>query len=443
MRMWYGRPTMQTAAPDVLRDLFHRSAIETERTVAWVRLGMCAFGILNVGLATQSSAAFFASGPKYPFMLLALMSVAGFSVWVLLRGSETRAIQRLMMGSVLVDALTALGIVGASVIWPSAHWRGLLAIPHAFGFPLAVAVSGLRLSRRAVVLSAFLNVGSALGLLAYDASVNGPKVHHSLDDYSLYFILIGISLAAACANAGRTRALVRSGGEALIRAERARQALGMYVSPLVADAALEVTTLRPGGERRVVAVLFADLRDFTAWSATLPPERLVVELNAWLEAMVQVIREEGGVVDKYIGDAIMAVWGIPSARPDDAQRAVRAAWRMQTALDAHNRIRQAHGLRPLRQGVGVHFGEGIAGNVGTTDRLQYTVMGDAVNLAARLEQITKDVGEPVVVSEAAARAAGAIPGLPPLVAWGTTPVRGRDTATGVYVFDTAARPTGA
>jgi adenylate cyclase len=108
----------------------------------------------------------------------------------------------------------------------------------------------------------------------------------------------------------------------------------------------------------------------------LDPQRLVGELNAYLEAMVSVIDQEGGIVDKYIGDAIMVVFGIPGTHPDDADRAVRTATRMREALVQHNQERVEAGLDPLREGIGVHFGHAVAGNIGTAERLQYTAVGD-------------------------------------------------------------------
>ena len=115
--------------------------------------------------------------------------------------------------------------------------------------------------------------------------------------------------------------------------------------------------------------------------------------------MVRVIRQHGGVVDKYIGDAIMVVYGIPKQLGDEATRAVRTAAGMQSALTELNKTRAKRGLPPLRQGIGIHYGTAVAGNVGTLERLQYTVVGDTVNYASRLEAATKELGVEVLLSE--------------------------------------------
>jgi adenylate cyclase len=144
---------------------------------------------------------------------------------------------------------------------------------------------------------------------------------------------------------------------------------------------------------------------------------------------------EGGVVDKYIGDAIMAVFGAPRSSPDAAARALRAAQGMSRALEAHNAARAAKGLPPLKHGIGVHFGPVIAGNIGTQTRTQYTVIGDAVNLGSRLESATKELGVELLVSrelrDAALASAAALPALRPC---GQIMVKGREQAVEVFTL---------
>jgi adenylate cyclase len=190
-----------------------------------------------------------------------------------------------------------------------------------------------------------------------------------------------------------------------------------------------------------VAVLFCDLRGFTTASEQQQPEEVVRQLNAYFEVMVAVIHAHGGVVDKYVGDAIMAVFGAPTARPDDARRAVKAGLAMPHALRLHNARRHMDGLGPLRIGVGVHCGDVVAGNIGTARHAQYTVIGDVVNLASRLEHATRDHGVVAlfskdVVDAAHAASDGDGTSAPlPLVPRGSITVKGRAQPVDVFAPD--------
>jgi adenylate cyclase len=184
-----------------------------------------------------------------------------------------------------------------------------------------------------------------------------------------------------------------------------RERLGRYFSPQVASL-VEAGAMESGAGRREVTVLFADLRDFTKRAEILDPRQVVVLLNRFHTAMVAVVFANGGTLDKYLGDGLMAYFGAPVAQNDQAARAVRCAVGMQRALDALNRQGGVPGDGALRMGIGVHTGAAVVGDIGADTRREFTVIGDAVNVAARLEQLTKEYNAPVLVSASTMTAAG-------------------------------------
>ena len=145
-----------------------------------------------------------------------------------------------------------------------------------------------------------------------------------------------------------------------------------------------------GGEEKEISILFTDLRGFTSLSENRAPGDVLDFLNEYLTRMTAVIDRHGGVVDKYIGDAIMALFGAPLELPDHATRAVACALEMIEELEQCNNAFHARGWPQLAMGVGVHTGKVVVGNMGSKDRLNYTAIGDGVNLASRLESATKE-----------------------------------------------------
>ncbi len=192
------------------------------------------------------------------------------------------------------------------------------------------------------------------------------------------------------------------------------------------------------GRDESVCVLFSDVRDFTSISEGLSPDRLVALLNRYLASMTRCIEHFGGMVDKFIGDAIMALFSLPSVREDDADRALDAAWYMQAELDRLNRALEAD-LPRLRAGIGLHHGPVVAGLIGSPQKRSYTVIGDAANTASRLEGMTKLLGAPVLATGALVRRLRA-PERWVLVPLGRWSPKGR--AAAVDVFHLAAEADG-
>jgi adenylate cyclase len=194
-------------------------------------------------------------------------------------------------------------------------------------------------------------------------------------------------------------------GADVLSKRRLRDALGRYVSPEVA-ARVERNPGDLEGERRQVSILFTDLRGFTTLSERMAPEQMAARLTEYFDAMTSVIFARRGMVNDFIGDAILAVFGAPLDDPEHARHAILSALAMSETLGRLNERWSFEGLPPLRMGVGIHTGEVFAGNVGRAGKVKYAVVGDTVNLASRVEGLNKELGSTMLVTEAAYRSAG-------------------------------------
>jgi adenylate cyclase len=174
--------------------------------------------------------------------------------------------------------------------------------------------------------------------------------------------------------------------------------LGRVVAPQIAEELLS-KKIELGGEERTVSVFFTDIRGFTAISEREQPQRLVRILNTFLTGVASAIEKHGGVVEEFMGDGVKALFGAPVQHEDDALRSVRASLELQRSMPAINEEIRKLGGSPLAIGIGVHTGVVVAGKMGSITRLKYTVVGDGVNLASRLEGLTKRYGVGIIVSE--------------------------------------------
>lgn len=182
-----------------------------------------------------------------------------------------------------------------------------------------------------------------------------------------------------------------------------KRMLSQYVSPAILTAVIDRSSkdaLRAEvGTRENLTILFSDIRGFTSISETQEPEQVVELLNGYLSGMVDVIFRHEGTLDKFIGDAIMAFWGAPVRVSDHGRRAVETAIDMIRQLELYNEGLKAKGISPLSIGIGINTGDVILGNIGSEKKLDYTVIGDNVNLASRMEGLTKEYHYPILISE--------------------------------------------
>ncbi len=249
----------------------------------------------------------------------------------------------------------------------------------------AVAVVFSRKAWHSLLLfAAFLPLPALLCLLAYSRGWWLPLV---VQEAAVALSLLG-GLAVNYATEGAQKRFIKG-------------AFRQYLSPAVIEQIIEhPERLKLGGERRTLSIFFSDLEGFTGISEGLTPEELTALLNDYLSAMTDILQEEGGTVDKYIGDAIVAFWNAPLDQPDHAERAARAALRCREKLaEMRPQIRERIG-KELRMRIGLNTGPAVVGNMGSRNRFNYTVLGDAVNLASRLEGINKQFGTYVLASEA-------------------------------------------
>jgi adenylate cyclase len=210
--------------------------------------------------------------------------------------------------------------------------------------------------------------------------------------------------------------------------EMVKETFGRYVTPEIRDEIL-AGRISGEGELKEVTVLFADIRDFTPWVEATAPRQVVQDLNEYFTEMAEAIRAQHGLVLQFIGDEIEAVFGAPIASRDHAAMAVRAALDMRRRLRAWNARREAAGKPALRHGIGIHTGTVLAGNIGGAERLSYALVGDPVNLASRIQGLTKDFKADILISEATRKSIDASVSVEELPA---VRVKGRAEEVNVY-----------
>jgi adenylate cyclase len=251
---------------------------------------------------------------------------------------------------------------------------------------------------RAIIVSAYgdmTNIRTAMNRGAFDF-VTKPVDLNDLE----------ITIDKTLEDIARLRELERRHAAA----ERARTNLARYFSPNLVDLLAERDEPLGAVRRQTVAVLFADIVGFTRMAERMMPEAVVTLLRQFHDRMTAQIFACGGTVEKYIGDAIFAVFGLLDAAPDDAANALKCADLMLKALDEWNGQRQAGGEPPLRIGIGLNYGAAVIGDVGSDQGLSFTVIGDTVNTASRLQGLTRSLATPLVAGDALV---AAIDGVPP------------------------------
>jgi adenylate cyclase len=217
---------------------------------------------------------------------------------------------------------------------------------------------------------------------------------------------VNLSITPLESDSGRVGALLVI--EDISEGKRLQGAMRRFMTQEVVDQVLAQDDGSLFGSSCQASVLFADIRGFTTMAEELSARETVETLNELFTEFYEAIANNRGVLDKYIGDAVMAVFGAPIAGDDDPQNALRAGMQMIQVLDVINGRREQRGAAPMRIGIGIATGEVVAGTIGSPKRMDYTVIGDSVNLAARLQDLTKEYGVEILIDEATAACADSV-----------------------------------
>jgi len=291
-----------------------------------------------------------------------------------------------------LHATLAENVLGGRLIRATGSIATLLAVLALCG---TVCAAQLRRVRRRPWMPPLIALGAVLLYigLAVALFANGTVIPIGLPVVLAAFVLVAATIGGL-ATEGREKA-------------RLRAVFSQYVAGPVVDRILaDPARAKLGGERKELTVLFSDIRGFSLFSEGMAPEKLAAFLGEYLTPMTELVLASGGTLDKYIGDAVMAIWGAPIDVPDHAARACDVALKMQETLIGLNQQWAKSGKPAVSIGIGLNTGAMAVGNMGSAARFDYTVLGDQVNLGARLEALTKEYGISILVGEATAKAAG-------------------------------------
>lgn len=395
---------MAPAAPDFFSDALRREIIRSEqqrmRALAIILAALLVITLVVANVFVEYSQRMFERDvPGWlplvaigPFLLYEL-----FSLTILrYRAARDRDFPRVTR---FVNALIETSLPSSIIITLSHYMDPVLVF--SFWPPLLyflfILLSTLRLdfwlSAWTGAVAALQQVALVLWLVPLQPWGEIPQAA-PLFHFTRSFVFLAAGLVAGYV-AISLRAQFEKSVRAVAARDRVTNLFGQHVSPAVVDRLLATRT-DPPSEMRTVCVLFLDIRGFTAMTRRRSAEETVALLNAFFAEMIEVVDRNNGIINKFLGDGFMALFGAPLDDPAAARNALAAARAMIDAVGGWN---DSHPGWALKVGIGVHLGEAVTGTVGSPQRKEYTVIGDTVNLAARLEQLTKEVGAQLLISQ--------------------------------------------
>ncbi|MBN1178372.1 MAG: adenylate/guanylate cyclase domain-containing protein [Anaerolineae bacterium] len=271
-----------------------------------------------------------------------------------------------------------------------------------FGYGQAVSMGGdsahaLRLTGAVSILSGS-TAALLVAMLIRSVSKSLQEIQRVAEEVSRGNLAVSVRPLAAD-ELSEMGAYFNSMVNELRQQEHLKAAFGRYVSPAVRDGILNGQIVL-GGERREITIMFTDIRDFTSWCEETPPETVIQTLNSYYENLIQALIKHGGTVTRYTGDGVLALFGAPLEDPEHALHAVQAAWEAHTLLEKFNAIRRSVDAFELHTGFGIHTGVAVMGSIGSEARAEYTPIGDAANVASRIEGLNRDLHTVILISEA-------------------------------------------
>jgi len=422
--------------PARVRDVISREQDASEILIGWVQLGVVlTFAALYYLSPIQPGA--------NPMISPEPWVLAGYVLFTLVRlnlAYSRRLPNWLLYVSVVMDMALLLALIWTFHLKYGQPASFYLKVPTLLYVFIFIALRALRFEVRYVLIAGGVAAFGWLLMVLYVVTVDpdNPMITRDYVEYMtsnsvllgaefdkvISILMVTAILAVAIARARRL--LI----ESVVESSAARELSKFVPNEVARQAKSGEEQMRAGqGEVREATIFFTDIENFTTISETMTPTDLIATLNDYFSVVTKPIVEHGGVINQFQGDAILATFNIPETLPDHAAQAVRAALAVQAALSGRD---FGDGV-VLRSRVGINSGEIVGGLVGTGDRLGYTVHGDAVNLAARLEQLNKDYGTRIIVSQRTVELAG--PAEFRFKQLGTTNVRGRKTPVVVYTVD--------